>query len=154
MDHSGSASRTWHHYIRSGISPIAACVRTSPDTAVVLVPVHDGCTVLMFVIPYDLGVSHLALTSSILPSRYSIASPSTCSVPGGRMQPRHSNMMIRYPHVVSCLSGLALLSEPGSGHPTTARIHVNGAAIPPLMLDQVRSISPNWVAVSHPAVGG
>ena len=33
---------------------------------------------------------------------------------------------------VACLSGLALLSEPGEGHPTTARIHLNKRARHPL----------------------
>jgi hypothetical protein len=48
---------------------------------------------------------------------------------------------------VACLSGLALLSEPGDGHRTTARIHVNQAARHPLTLEQVQSISPTWTVI-------
>jgi hypothetical protein len=51
---------------------------------------------------------------------------------------------------VASLSGLALLSEPGSGHPTIARIHLNGAASHPLTSDQARSISSSWTIVPHP----
>jgi hypothetical protein len=34
-------------------------------------------------------------------------------------------------YAIECLWGVALLSEPGSEHPTTARFHLNGAATHP-----------------------
>ena len=41
----------------------------------------------------------------------------------------------------------AILQESGSEHPTTARIHLNGAATHPLTETQVRSISSSWTIV-------
>jgi hypothetical protein len=51
---------------------------------------------------------------------------------------------------VACLSGLALISEPGEGHPTTARIHLDQAARYPISLEQARSISLTWKVIQHP----
>jgi hypothetical protein len=51
---------------------------------------------------------------------------------------------------VACLSGLALLSEPGEGHPTTARIHLNKRARHPLSRAHASSISASWTIIEHP----
>jgi hypothetical protein len=50
---------------------------------------------------------------------------------------------------VACLSGLALLSEPGEGHPTTTRIHLNGRANHAITPTQARTISKSWTVVPH-----
>ena len=39
--------------------------------------------------------------------------------------------------------------SPSRDHPTTARIHLNGAATHPLIETQVRSISSSWTSVPH-----
>jgi hypothetical protein len=117
----------------------------------------DAPYVLMFVIPYGFGGNPFSI--NLFNSTVAVFDRIAEHVLGpGRSDATTAQhyddkvpSTVTVAKAVSYLSGLALLSEPGSGHPTTARIHVNGAAIHPLTPDQVRSVSPNWVVISHSA---
>jgi hypothetical protein len=115
----------------------------------------DAPYLLMFVIPYGFGGNPFGIDifGSAVAVFDQIAThvfgPARSDTSAARQYDDKMPANVTVADAVACLSGLALLSEPGSGHPTTARIHLNGSADHPLTVEQARSISPNWVIIPH-----
>jgi hypothetical protein len=116
----------------------------------------DGPYILLFVIPYGFGGNPFAI--NVFNSGVQVFDQISNHVFGpGRsdMSPAnaHDRKMpsgVTVADAVKCLSGLALISEPGSGHQPIQRIHLNDLAAHPVTEDQARSISVSWSVLPHP----
>lgn len=116
----------------------------------------DSPYILLFVLPYGFGGNPFAINvfgsgTDLFDgiAAYVFGSARTDASPANA----HDDKMpvgVTVANAVANLSGMALLSEPGDGHPMIAQIHLNGAGAHPLTEDQARSISSSWNVVPHP----
>ena len=115
----------------------------------------DAPYILMFVIPYGFGGNPFGIdifgSAVELFDRIAaeVFGPSRGDTTSASDYDEKMPAGITVCDAIACLSGLALISEPGDGHPTTARIHLNQDANYPITLEQAQSISAAWKVIAH-----
>jgi hypothetical protein len=116
----------------------------------------DSPYILLFVLPYGFGGNPFTIdvygSATALFDRIAghVVGPGRTDASPAKAYDDKMPVGVTVADAVANLSGMALLSELGSGHPTTARIHLNGAGAHPLTEDQACSISSAWNVVWHP----